>query len=204
MLNKEGVAILAFVDAGFLDPADCSPTNTALLDLSSPLQLARRLVRFGTGLLTPRPLQATVLSPGGLGGTNSRGGTKYGPTNVPSVALALSNVTTPVKVNSGRFSLTATTTAGTDPVNGTKVTLLTSTNNGTNTRIRVAAPGANCSSGTSPQGITGTGTNAAGTYLFTNLCFTNTGSVFILGTANVEARSDTPVTKLSNKINVKP
>jgi hypothetical protein len=204
MLNEQGVGILAFVDAAFLDPASCAPTNTALLDGSRPFQLARRLVRFGTDLLTPRLLMATALSPGGIGGSNSRCCSQVGPTNVPSVALTLSNVTTPVKVNSGRFSLTATTTSGTDLVNGTKVTLLTSTNNGTNTSVRVAAPGANCSSGTPPQGITGTGTNPTGTYVFTNLCFTNTGSVFILGTANIEARSDTPATKLSNKINVKP
>jgi hypothetical protein len=204
MLNEQGVGILSFVDAAFLDPVSCSPTTTALLDGSSPFQLARRLVRFGTGLLTPRPLMATALSPGGIGGSNSRCCSKVGPTNVPSVALALSNVTTPVKVNSGRFSLTATTTSGTDLVNGTKVTLATSTNNGTPMNIRVADPTASCSSGTPPQGITGTGTNATGTYVFTNLCFTNTGNVFIVGTANVEARSDTPVTKLSNKINVKP
>jgi hypothetical protein len=204
MLNEQGVGILSFVDAAFLDPVSCSPTTTALLDGSSPFQLARRLVRFGTGLLTPRPLMATALSPGGIGGSNSRCCSKVGPTNVPSVALALSNVTTPVKVNSGRFSLTATTTSGTDLVNGTKVTLATSTNNGTPMNIRVADPTASCSSGTPPQGITGTGTNATGTYVFTNLCFTNTGNVFIVGTANVEARSDTPATKLSNKINVKP
>jgi hypothetical protein len=51
-----------------------------------------------------------------------------------------------------------------------------------------------------PEGITGTGTNSAGTYLFTNLCFTNTGNVYIVGTANVEGRDDTPVTAKSNKI----
>ena len=205
MVNEQGVAVLAFEDAYFLNPGAgvCSP-DLALLGGTSAFQLAGRLLRFGTGLVMPSPLQAAVLSPGGIGGSSSKCCSKVGPKTVLSVTLGLSNVTTPVTVNSGRFSLTATTTSGIDPVNGTKVTLLTSTNNGTNTSIRVAAPGALCSSGTQPLGITGTGTNAAGTYVFTNLCFTNTGNVFIVGTANVEQRSDTPVTKLSNKINVKP
>jgi hypothetical protein len=206
MLNEQGVAILSFVDATFLDPASCAPSNTALLDGSSPFQLAGRLLRFGTGLLTPSPLMAAVLSPGGTGGLSGKCCSKVGTKDVPSVALALSNVTTPVKVNSGRFSLTATTTSGTDPVNGVKVTLATTTNNGTPTSIRVVDPGVSCSSGSplAPEGTTGTGTNPAGTYTFNNLCFTNTGTVYIVGTADVKDRLDIVVSVKTNKINVKP
>jgi hypothetical protein len=204
MVNEQGVAILSFVDAGFLDPASCSPTTTALLGSSSPFQLAGRLVRFGADLFGPRPLMAAVLSPGGVGGSSSKCCSKVGPSTVPSVSLTLSNVTTPVKVNTGRFSLTATTKFGTVPVNGVGITLSTTTNSGTPTSIRVAPVGSPCTSGDPPVGITGTGANAAGTYLFTNLCFTNTGNVFISAKADVTGRNDAPVTTISNKINVKP
>ena len=204
MLNEQGVAILAFVDAAFLDPASCSPTTTALLGENRPFQLARRLIRIGTGLFTPAPLMAAAVSPGGVGGRSSKCCSKVGTQNVETVSLTLSSVKTPIKVNTERFSFTATTKSGSDPVNGTKISLETSTNNGTPTTIRVAPLGQPCSSGIPPVGITGTGGNEAGTYVFTNLCFTNTGSVFIKATADVEQRSDTPVTKNSNKINVKP
>jgi hypothetical protein len=204
MLNEQGVAVLAFVDAGFLPPPACSSSNTALLGGNRPFQLARGLIGFGSRLLTPSPLMAAVLNPGGVGGRSSKCCSKVGTKNVPSASLTLSTVKTPIKVNTERFSLTATAKAGTDLVNGTKITLATSTNNGTPTSILVAAPGAACSSGVPPVGTTGTAGNATGTFVFTNLCFTNTGSVFISGTTDVEGRADTPATGVSNKINVKP
>jgi hypothetical protein len=203
MLNEQTVAVLSFVDAGFLNPSSCAPTTTALLDGGSPFQLAGRLARFGAGLFTPRPLMAAALSPGGVGGSSSKCCSKVGPKSVPSVALTLSSVNSVIRLND-RFSLTATTMSGNDPVNGTKVTLSTMTNNGTGTGIRVAPSGTPCASGAIPQGITGTGTNPAGTYTFTDLCFTSTGNIFIVGTADVEGRNDTPATATSNKINVKP
>jgi hypothetical protein len=205
MVNEVNEVILAFEDAYFLTPATagtCSQT-LAQLDGNGPFHLAGRLVRSATGLLTPKPLMAAVLSPGGVGGRSSKCCSKIGLKNVSSVSLALTPVKTPIKVNTDRFSLTATATSGTDLVNGTKITLSTSTNNGTPTTIRFA-PGIPCASGVPPVGITGTGTNTAGKYKFDDLCFTNTGTVFITATANVEDRADTPVTKNSNKINVKP
>jgi hypothetical protein len=202
MVLELGVAVLAFADAYFLNPAaagTCSP-DLSLLDGTNPFQLAHRLLRFGTGLLTPRPLMAAILSPGGVGTRKTNCCSKVKPTAVPSVSATLSNVKSRIQANIERFELTATAKSGTNPVNGTKFTLSTTVNSGTNTSVRVALPGTPCSQGAVPEGITGTGTNSAGTYLFTNLCFTNTGNVYIVGTANVEGRDDTPVTAKSNKI----
>jgi hypothetical protein len=205
MLNEQSVAILSFVDAAFLDPAsNCSPTTTALLDGNRSFQLARRLIRVGTGLFTPAPLMAAALSPGGVGGRSSKCCSKVGTKDVPSVSATLSNVKSRIQVNTERFSVLATAKSGADFVNGTKFTLSTTVNSGTPTSIRVAPPGTPCNLGVLPVGITGSGTNSVGTYLFTNLCFTNTGNVYIIGTANIEDRNDTPVTAKSNKINVIP
>jgi hypothetical protein len=200
MLNEQGVAVLSFVDAGFLPPPACSSSNTALLGGNRPFQLARGLIGLGSRLFTPTPLMAAVLNPGGVGGTSKRCCSKVGVKPVPSVSATLSNVKNRIQANIERFSLLVTAKAGTDFVNGTKFTLSTTVNSGTNTSVRVALPGTPCSQGAVPEGITGTGTNSAGTYLFTNLCFTNTGNVYIVGTANVEGRDDTPVTAKSNKI----
>jgi hypothetical protein len=123
---------------------------------------------------------------------------------VDSVSATLSNVKSRIKVNTDTFSIKATAKSGNDFVNGTKVTLSTTVNSGTNTFIRVKPSTGPCSSGAVPEGITGSGTNLPGTYVFNNLCFTNTGNVYVLGTFNVEGRSDTPVTAKSNKINVIP
>jgi hypothetical protein len=147
---------------------------------------------------------ATVLT-SGSGGTKSKCCSIVGPKDVPSASGALSNVSpNRIKVNTGRFSITATAMSGTDPVNGTKVTLSTAVNNGANSSIRSAPLGTPCSQGVAPEGITGTGTNLPGQYVFNNLCFTNTGNIYVFGTFNVEGRNDTPVTVKSNKINVIP
>jgi hypothetical protein len=89
-------------------------------------------------------------------------------------------------------------------VNGTQVTLATTVNSGTNTFIRVKPSTGPCSSGTVPVGITGSGTNLAGTYVFSNLCFTNTGNVYVIGSFDVVGVNDALVTAKSNKINVIP
>jgi len=208
--STEGTTVLAFADAYFLNPLAVAPApgacsgNLALLDGTNPFQLAHRLIRFGTDLVTPRPLMAAVLSPGGVG-SKTKCCSKFGFKPVPSVSAALSNVTpNRIKVNTQLFSITATAKSGNDPVNGTKVTLSTTVNSGTNSFIRVAPSSGPCSSGTVPEGITGTGTNPAGTVVFNNLCFTNTGNIYILGLFNVEDRKDAPVTVKSNKINVIP
>jgi len=200
MLNEQGVAVLAFVDAGFLPPPACSSSNTALLGGNRPFQLARGLIGLGSRLFTPTPLMAAVLNPGGVGGTSKRCCSKVGTKDVSSVSATLSDVKSRIQANTERFSLLVTAKAGTDFVNGTKFTLSTTVNSGTNTFVRVAPLNTPCSQGVVPVGITGTGTNSAGTYLFTNLCFTNTGNVYIVGTADNEGRSDTPVTVKSNKI----
>jgi hypothetical protein len=206
MVLEQGVAVLAFTNAYFLQPGvggNCS-SGLGLVQGTSPFQLAHRLLRFGTDLLAPRPLMATVLT-SGSGGTKSKCCSIVGPKDVPSASGALSNVSpNRIKVNTGRFSITATAMSGTDPVNGTKVTLSTAVNNGANSSIRSAPLGTPCSQGVAPEGITGTGTNLPGQYVFNNLCFTNTGNIYVFGTFNVEGRNDTPVTVKSNKINVIP
>jgi hypothetical protein len=202
MVLEKDVAVLSFAEAYFLTPGSCS-FDLAALDLTNPLRLAHRLLRFGTGLLAPRPLMATVLLTGS-GGTKSKCCSKVGPKDVPSVSATLSNVKSRIKVNTETFSITATAKSGTDFVNGTQVTLSTTVNSGTNTFIRVKPSSGSCSSGAVPVGITGSGTNLAGTYVFNNLCFTNTGNVYVIGSFDVVGRNDTPVTAKSNKINVVP
>lgn len=201
MVLEKDVAVLAFASAYFLTPG-CS-YDLAALDATNPFQLAHRLLRFGTGLLAPRPLMAAVLLTTGSGGTKSRCCSKVGPKDVPSVSATLSNVKSRIKVNTD-FSITATAKSGTDFVNGTRVTLATTVNSGTNTFIRVKPSTGPCSSGTVPVGITGSGTNLAGTYVFSNLCFTNTGNVYVIGSFDVVGVNDALVTAKSNKINVIP
>jgi hypothetical protein len=203
MVFETGVAVLAFADAYFLTTVTCS-SDLAALDATNPFQLAHRLLRFGTGLLAPRPLMAAVLLTTGSGGTKSRCCSKVGPKDVPSVSATLSNVKSRIKVNTETFSITATAKSGTDFVNGTQVTLATTVNSGTNTFIRVKPSTGPCSSGTVPVGITGSGTNLAGTYVFSNLCFTNTGNVYVIGSFDVVGVNDALVTAKSNKINVIP
>jgi len=202
MLNEVGVAVLAFQDAGFLAPPACSSSSTALLEGNQPFQLASRLIGFGSHLLSPTPLMAAVLNPGGVGGRSSKCCSKVGFTDVPSVNVSLSTVPSVIQVNAPpaqRFSLTVTTrSANGDLVNGSNVTLTTSTNNGTGTFIRSAATGS-CSSGVIPQGVT----SGAGTVELKNLCFTSTGNVFIIATATAQ-RGTISTTGKSNKINVKP
>jgi len=202
MVLEKDVAVLAFASAYFLTPGSCS-YDLAALDATNPFQLAHRLLRFGTGLLAPRPLMAAVLVTGS-GGTKSRCCSKVGPKDVPSVSATLSNVKSRIKVNTETFSITATAKSGTDFVNGTRVTLATTVNSGTNTFIRVKPSTGPCSSGTVPVGITGSGTNLAGTYVFSNLCFTNTGNVYVIGSFDVVGVNDALVTAKSNKINVIP
>ncbi len=215
MVNEVGVAVLSFTAAGFLgdpslppspDPSlgGCSTSLTLSALLHNPFLLAGRLVRFGTDLLAPAQLRAATLSPGtSIGGSGSRCCSQVGPKNVPSVTLTITDVT-PSRIHVGqRFSLTATVKSGTDLVNGTRVSLSTIVNSGVTT-IKQSASGS-CSSGITPEGITGTGSNSAGTFLWdNNLCFTSTGNVYIVATADVVGRLDSPVTVRSNKINVIP
>jgi hypothetical protein len=204
--------VQAFADAYFLNPAaagTCSP-NLALLDRANPFQLAHRLLRLGTDLVTPSPLMAAVLSPGGVG-SKTKCCSKFNPTNVPSVSLTVSpnvggapSIPTPLKVNTGRFALTATTKSGNVPLNGARITLTTGNNNGTPTSVRIADPTNGCAAGKPAVGVTGEDGNQAGTYAFTNLCITSTGGVFVTMTANVDDRADQPVSLISNKVKVIP
>jgi hypothetical protein len=205
--------VQAFADAYFLNPAaagTCSP-NLALLDRTDPFQLAHRLLRFGTDLVAPSPLMAAVLSPGGVG-SKTKCCSKFNPTNVPGVSLTVTpnvggapSIPTPLKVNTGRFALTATTKSGNIPANGARITLTTGNNNGTPTTVLMAAnPTSPCSTGKPAVGVTGEDGNSAGTYAFTNLCITSTGGVFVTVTADVDGRGDQPVSLISNKVKVIP
>jgi hypothetical protein len=211
--SATNTVVQAFADAYFLNPAaagTCSP-SLALLDRTDPFQLAHRLLRFGTDLVAPRPLMAAVLSPGGVG-SKTKCCSKFNPTTVPSVSLTVTpnvggapSIPTPLKVNTGRFALTATTKSGSVPTNGARITLTTGNNNGTPTTILMAAsPTSPCSTGKPAVGVTGEDGNAAGTYAFTNLCITSTGGVFVTVTADVDGRSDQPVSLISNKVKVIP
>ena len=201
MLNEQGVAILSFADAGFLPSADCSPTNTALLDHSSPFQLARRLVGFGTALLSPRPLMAAALSPGGLGGTSSKCCSKVGPQNVPSAQLTF--VPDPPASNvqiAQYFPVQVQATVGTTGVNGDCISLAAINNKGQKTDLLGAHT---CGAGSGPTSVTSTVNNVAGVAQF---CVNDpkTGTITLVATGDIEGRNDTPVTKNSQKLNVKP
>ncbi len=97
LLNDEHLGLLPFVDAGFLNPATCSETSAMLLH--DPMNLAKRLIQQGAGLLSPEPLMAAAFSPGGVGGRTSGIGTEYGPSHVGSVALTMGAQPTNTKVN---------------------------------------------------------------------------------------------------------
>jgi hypothetical protein len=206
MLNaqsQQSVAVLAFADAYFLIPGttagSCS-SDLTLLEVNSPLLFARRMIRFGADLLTPRPLMATVLSPGGLGGRNSGAGTKYGPIAVPNAQLTfLEPLASNVQVNQNFPVRVRATSAGVG-VNGNCITLGAINNNGLNTEIIGAHT---CGDGTAPSSLTTTVNNLAGVAQF---CVNDpkTGTIKLVATGDIEEREDTPVTQTSKKLNVKP
>jgi hypothetical protein len=208
MLNaqsQQSVAILGFEDAYFLTPGttagSCSQ-DLSLLEVNSPLLFARRMLRFGTGLFTPRPLNAavtTLLSPGGLGGRTSKGGTKYGPKAVPSTALTfLEPLASNVQVNQN-FPVQVRASFGGVGVNGDCITLTDINNNGQGNLFGAHA----CGQGTAPSSLTTTVNGVAGVAQF---CVheTQTGAYKLVAAGDIEGRNDTPVTQQSKKINVKP
>lgn len=200
MLNEQGVAILAFVDAGFLPPPACSSSNTALLGGNRPFQLARGLIRFGSDLFSPTPLMAAVLNPGGVGGRSSKCCSKVGTQDVPSASLTFVPDPPFANVQAGKyFAVEVRATSGGSGVNGDCITLGAVNNNGTNTDLL----GANNCGASGPSSRTTTVNGVAGIAQF---CVQDpkTGTITLVATGDIDNRTDIPATAKSKKLNVKP
>jgi hypothetical protein len=200
MLNEQGVAVLAFEDAGFLAPPGCSTTTTALLDKNSPFELARGLIGFGSRLFTPAPLMAAVLNPGGVGGRSSKCCSKVGTQDVPSAPLTFVPDPPFTNVQAGKyFAVQVRATSGGSGVNGDCITLGAVNNNGTNTALL----GANNCGASGPSSRTTTVNGVAGIAQF---CVQDpkTGTITLVATGNIDDRNDQPSTAESKKLNVKP
>jgi hypothetical protein len=203
MVFEKDVAVLAFADAYFLTPPTCS-SDLAALDATNPFQLAHRLLRFGTGLLAPRPLMAAALLTGS-GGTKSKCCSKVGTQDVPSAPLKFVPDPPFANVQAGKYfavQVQATAGAGGLGVNGDCITLSAVNNNGTNTAI-LGAHNCNTDPTAGPSSRTTTVNNIAGIAQF---CVQNpkTGTIILEATGNVDNRPDQLSTAKSKKLNVKP
>ena len=130
MVEMRPGGVLAFQGVEFL-PAGCS--NTALLRSGWQGTLAS-LARFGAELFGPRPLWATIVSPGGLGGTTGGIGSKFKPRDLQGTGgVTLTFTQEPpgiLKVNE-TFTVQVRATTGTTNVAGVSVKLGAFNNNGT-------------------------------------------------------------------------
>ncbi|MGH9258512.1 MAG: hypothetical protein ACRD08_01245, partial [Acidimicrobiales bacterium] len=176
LLHRQNVRLLPFRDATFINLSSCS--SLALLDEGwGPLELARGLARWGTWLLSPRPLWAASMNPGGLGGSTG-GRSEFGPQEVSNVDLAF--VVQPSDVAVGQIiapavQMKATAVGTTTTVAGVAITIAALNNNGT--------PGHLCSAAVSPptnpcttDTVTRT-TDASGVATFDDLYLTKPGAV---------------------------
>jgi hypothetical protein len=139
VLNEENVGLLPFVDAYFLDPATCS--SVALRNTGwGPTLAAKRLVKFGADLLSPRSLWATNALVDGLGGTTGGVRSEFGPLDVDHVTLQFVQQPTSTRVNSiitsqggGPVTILATavlTGGGTKPIPNVSIAVSAVNNNG--------------------------------------------------------------------------
>jgi hypothetical protein len=190
MVEMQPGGVLAFQGVEFL-PAGCS--NTASVRRGWEANLAS-LARFGAELFGPRPLWATVVSPGGLGGSTGGIRSKFKPRDLAAtggVTLTFDGPPANVKLNTP-FTVTVTATNGTAPVGGVQITLAAFNNNGDPVVLGGGGPDT---------------TDAFGVITFT-LSLNKTGA-YILKPAPAPAsivlgRAQITITGQSKKFNVKP
>jgi len=192
LLHEEHVGLLPFVNVTFLDVATCSPV--ASRSSAWPLQFARRLVRWGTNVLGPRPLSAgSALLTGGLGGSTGGLRSDFGAQQVDTVRLAF--VVQPSDVDVGQVITPAIVVQARDAVTGApvpnvSVTLTAVDNNGV------------------PAALGGTltqVTNADGLATFGDLTQSKTGGYVLTVAGSVGGRPAIAVPQArSARFNVRP
>lgn len=124
LLNEENVGLLTFADAYFLNPPACASVA------------ARRGVSLWTQqlaqLFLPRPLSASLVNPGGLGGSTGGIHSEFGPNVVPNVSVVFT-IQPPATVIVGQtftVQVRATDPVSGATVGGTQLSILAVNNNG--------------------------------------------------------------------------
>jgi len=186
MLHEEHVGLLTFADAYFLDPASCGSLSLRTGRSSWSHRLAQ--------LFLPRPLSASAVNPGGIGGSTGGIGSEFAVDDVPSVNLAFT-VQPPSTVTVGQtftVQLRATDPATGAAVGGVRLSILAVNNNGV-TKVLL--------------GTTTQTTSNAGVATFGDLSFApgSTGGYRMVVGGSVLGRSAITVGQVtSNKVNAKP
>jgi len=134
MLHEEHVGLLSFSDAYFLDPATCGSFSARTGFSYWTHQLAQ--------VFLPRPLAASAVNPGGIGGSTGGIGSEFAANEVPNVNVAFT-IQPPATVVVGEtFSVQVRVT---DPVTGAnvggvQVAIIAVNNNGTPKELLGATP----------------------------------------------------------------
>ncbi len=183
MLNEEHIGILTFADAYFLNPTTCSTFSAR----STPWQ---RLA----SLFLPKALSASVVNPGGIGGSTGGIGSDFGLQNVPAVTLSFT-VQPPATITVGQqFSVQvrATDPATGTTVGGVRISIVANNNNGVPKQL---------------LGTTTQVTSNSGVATFSDLSFSDgsTGGYRLLVSGGVTGRDAIGVSQaISDKVNAKP
>ena len=191
LLHEEHKGLLPFVDFAQLVPGLCSPFAARP---SWSTDLASRLAGWGAELFGARTAwAATVVNPGGLGGSTGGIGSLFGPQNVPTVTLSFTAQPSDVGENqiiTPAVVVLATATGTTQPVPNVLVTLVSQDNNGATVQLL----------GT----VTGT-TDGTGTVTFSALSLNKTGGYRLVASGSVNGRPAIGVTAgESERFNVRP
>lgn len=188
MLQEEHVGFLSFADAYFLNELTCSPVAFTRWN---PL-------RFASSLLGVRPLwAATVVNPGGLGGSTGGIGSLFSSHDLQAssggtggVVLTFTLEPTDGRADQTLTAVRVTATSGGTPVGGVQISLAAVTNNGT------------------PVILSGTSTLItpnSGVVTFTDLSINKPGGYHYLATGGVVGRPAITVTgDASIRFNVRP
>ena len=186
MLHEEHVGLLTFAHAYFLDPATCGSLSLRPGFSSWSHRLAQ--------LLLPRPLSASAVVFGGIGGSTGGIGSEFSAEDVPNVDLTFT-IQPPSTVTVGEtftVQLRATDPATGAAVGGTQVSILAVNNNGVTKTL---------------LGTTTQTTSNAGVATFGDLSFApgSTGGYRLVVGGSVLGRAAIVVGQVtSNKVNAKP
>jgi hypothetical protein len=131
MLTESGVGVLAFTDATYIG---CGLAPVLAARPANGFDLLGRLADLGRRLVLPEPAAATVVLPGTVGGRAGAVKSLFGPKSVETAQLSV-RTQPPSKVKVG-VQFTIRFQARTPPpnpftVNGTLVSVVATTNNGT-------------------------------------------------------------------------
>jgi hypothetical protein len=186
MMHEEHVGLLTFSDAWFLDPATCGSFSSRPGLSSWTHQIAQ--------LFLPRPLAATAVNPGGIGGSTGGIGSEFSANEVPNVNVTFT-IQPPATVFVGEtFSVQVRTTDPTTgaTVGGVRMAIIAVNNNGVPKELVGALPQT---------------TTNAGLATFSGLSFApgSTGGFRLVIGGNVLGRPAITVGQAtSNKVNSKP